>query len=141
MTPDTVDEAGLGRAEDRLQDAVRAADVAGLDALLHDDLLATGPDGRVVTKQEDVAGYAAGTFRVDAFEELERRTRVFGTTGVTLVLARVTGRSGATPFDVRMRYTRTWAHDGGRWRVVAAHLNDHEPEPSAEPLGGVGAED
>lgn len=126
MTTDTVDEAGLNRAEDRLQDAVRAADVAGLDDVLHDDLFATGPDGRIVTKQEDVAGYAAGTFAVDAFEDLERRARVFGTTGVTLILAHVMGRAGDTPFDVRMRYTRAWAHDGVRWRVVAAHLSQQE---------------
>jgi ketosteroid isomerase-like protein len=113
----------LGQAEDRIQHAVRANDAAELALLLHDDLLATGPDGRIVGKQEDVAGYASGAFRVTSFEELDRQVLVVGTTGVTLILAHITGEHSGAAFDVRMRYTRTWAHDGG-WRVVAAHLSE-----------------
>jgi ketosteroid isomerase-like protein len=119
---DSLSPAGLALAEDRIQDAVRTNDAPALALLLHDDLLATGPDGRIVGKQEDVSGYESGAFRVTSFEELDRRVLVVGTTGVTLVLAHITGQHSGAAFDVRMRYTRTWAHDG-TWRIVAAHLS------------------
>ena len=123
---DSLSLAGLALAEDRIQHAVRTNDAAALALLLHEDLLATGPDGRIVGKQEDVAGYESGAFRVTSFEELDRRLLVVGATGVTFILAHITGQHSGAAFDVRMRYTRTWAHDGV-WRVVAAHLSE-EPE-------------
>ena len=52
---DSLSLAGLGLAEDRIQHAVRTNDAAALALILHDDLLATGPDGRIVGKKEDVA--------------------------------------------------------------------------------------
>ncbi|MGV1009031.1 MAG: nuclear transport factor 2 family protein [Dermatophilaceae bacterium] len=126
MSTDTCDEIGLARAENRLQDAVRAADVQALDDLLHDRLIATGPDGRLVTKREDLGGYASGTFRVRTFDELARTLLVVGSTGVSIILAAITGRAQGSDFEVRMRYTRTWTY-AGRWQVLSAHLSLVEP--------------
>lgn len=120
------DLAGLGTAEDQLQQAVRSCDAAGLSSLLHDELVAVAPDGRLVGKQEDVGGYASGAFAVDTFEQLERRALVVGGTGVTFVVAKVRGRLAQTQFDVTMRYTRTWTY-AGRWQVLAAHLTQLSP--------------
>jgi ketosteroid isomerase-like protein len=120
---DSPNAVGLGLAEDRIQHAVRTNDAAALAEILHDDLLATGPDGEIVGKAQDVAGYESGAFRVTSFEELDRHVLAVGTTGVTVILAHITGQLAGAAFDVRMRYTRTWAHDG-TWRVVAAHLSE-----------------
>ena len=120
---DGLSPAGLAAAEDRIQHAVRSNDATELALLLHDDLVATGPDGRIVGKQEDLAGYESGAFRITSFAELDRRVLVVGTTGVTLILAYITGHNAGAAFEVRMRYTRTWVHDGV-WRVVAAHLSE-----------------
>ena len=119
---DTRDRPGLEAAEDRLQDAVRSNSADQLAAVLHDELVAVAPDGRLVGKQEDVAGYASGAFRVERYEQLERQVAVVGSTGVTFVVADVTGWSAGTHFGVVMRYTRTWVHEG-TWRVLAAHLS------------------
>ena len=54
---DTPDLAGLEAAEGRLQAAVAGNNADGLALSLHDDLLATAPDGAFATKAEDVAGY------------------------------------------------------------------------------------
>lgn len=122
----TPDLAGLETAEDQLQQAVRSNDPAALANLLHDELLAVAPDGRLVGKHEDIAGYASGAFAVDTFEQRERRALVVGGTGVTFLVARVKGRQGQAPFDVTMRYTRTWSY-AGHWQVVAAHLTQLSP--------------
>lgn len=120
---DSLDEAGLDSAEDRLQTAVAANDADSLARLLHDRLLATAPDGSFASKHEDVAGYASGSFTVSSYTELRRRSLLQDRTGVTAVRAHVRGRSGASTFDVVMDYTRTWVHEDGRWQVLAAHLS------------------
>jgi ketosteroid isomerase-like protein len=48
---------------------------------------------------------------------------VAGTTGVTFFVGRVSGTFEGRPMAARLRYTRTWAHDGELgWRIVAAHI-------------------
>jgi hypothetical protein len=123
MTSDTVDIAGLDAAEDRLQRVVAANNATGLALALHDRLLATAPDGRLTTKEEDIAGYASNSFSVHAYEQVRRRTIIHKSTGVTAVRAHIRGRMNGDDFDVMMDYTRTWVHDDGRWQVLAAHLS------------------
>jgi Domain of unknown function (DUF4440) len=120
---DSRDLSGLETAEDRLQAVVAANDADGLALLLHDDLLATAHDGSFATKQEDVAGYASGRFRVTSYRQLRRRSLLRSGTGVTAVRAHIQGGAGEEDFEVVMDYTRTWVHEQGRWQVLAAHLS------------------
>ncbi len=47
-------------AERQLQAAQRDADVESLDALLHPRVVGVGPDGTVITKEDDLASYRSG---------------------------------------------------------------------------------
>jgi hypothetical protein len=114
-------EAELITAEHRLQDAQRAGDVAELDRLLDDRLVAIGPDGARYHKQDDLDAYRSGTSVVEELVEEGLETLVVGSTGVTFFTGRVSGTFGGAPFSARMRYTRTWAYENG-WRIVAAHI-------------------
>src|SRR5215213_9152901 len=116
------DELGLHEAEDRLQAAVRANDATALGLVLHDDLVARAPDGELVGKPEDLAAYAAGTSRVESYQELSRSVVVRFGTGVTLVRARVVGVYAGEPLDVVLDYARTWVHEDGRWQVLGAQI-------------------
>ncbi|MEH1015485.1 hypothetical protein V6U90_20520 [Micromonospora sp. CPCC 206060] len=50
---------------------------------------------------------------------------VAGRTGVTWFLGTLRGSVAGTPFQVRMRYTRTWNRNGKHgWRIVAAHASE-----------------
>jgi hypothetical protein len=42
---------------------------------------------------------------------------------VTWFLGTLAGEVGGTSFVARVRYTRTWVHDGG-WRLIAAHVSE-----------------
>lgn len=120
--------AALHEAEQRLQAAVRSSDVAALDLLLDDRVVYTGPDGRCLTKQEDLEAHRSGTIAVDVFDQQDLHVTVEGTTGVTRVLAGLQGTAGGQPFTGRLRYTRTWVHADGGWRVLAAHAGA-APDP------------
>lgn len=114
-------EAELLTAERRLQAAQRAGDVAELDRLLDDRLIAVGPDGAHYSKQDDLDAYRSGTSVIDELVEEGLASLVVGSTGVTFFTGTVRGTFGGEPFAARMRYTRTWAYEDG-WRIVAAHI-------------------
>ena len=109
-------------AERELQAAQRASDVDALDRLLHDDLLAVGPDGSLVGKADDLAAHRAGVFKIDELSEEDVRVLVHGELAVTFVVLQIRGSIGDEQVGGRMRYTRTWTRDGDAWRVIAAHI-------------------
>jgi ketosteroid isomerase-like protein len=108
--------------ERALQTAMRASDVDELDRLLHPDLLAVGPDGRLVDKAADLAAHRAGVFTISELAEEDLQVRVAGGTAVTFVVLRIRGTIGDDEVDGTLRYTRTWVHDDAGWRVLAAHI-------------------
>ncbi|MCG5440622.1 nuclear transport factor 2 family protein [Micromonospora foliorum] len=122
--PDSAREAELLDAERTLQAAQRAGDVAALDQLLVDQLIAIGPDGRPHSKQDDLAAHRDRRSVVAELVEEELDLLVVGATGVTFFLGRVSGVFEGAPFTARLRYTRTWVHDDRHgWRVLAAHIS------------------
>src|SRR5947209_3126973 len=93
----TVDD--LLEAERRLQDAQRAGDVAALDRLLDDRLVAIGPDGARHTKEEDLQAHRSGTSIIDELVEESVEALVSGSTGVTFFLGTVRGTFAGQPFS------------------------------------------
>jgi ketosteroid isomerase-like protein len=126
MTEAAVEEA-VRREERALQAAQRASDVAELDRLLHPDLLAVGPDGRLADKGADLEAHRTGVFRIGELEEEDLQVRVAGDTAMTFVVLRIRGTMGDDEVAGRMRYTRTWSRDGGAWRVLGAHIAPAAP--------------
>ena len=119
----TATEAGLLFAERVLHDAQLAGDVAALDRLLDDRLVAIGPDGARYTKSDDLAGYRSGSSVITQLVEEGVEVLVAGTTGVTFFTGTIAGTFGGRPMSARLRYTRTWTYaDEAGWRVLAAHI-------------------
>lgn len=115
--------ASLRTAERRLQAAQLASDVPVLIELLADDVLFTGPDGSLLTKEDDLAAHRSGQQVLTSVEEEDLRVLAGPHLGVTWFLGSVAGTVGGQPFAVRMRYTRTWANTPAGWQVVAAHAS------------------
>ena len=122
--------AALLLAERQLQAAQLAGDVAALDRLLDDRLVAIGPDGSRYTKDDDLAGHRSGSSVISELVEERVEVLVAGTTGVTFFLGRVSGTFEGRPMTARLRYTRTWVLDGREsWRILAAHIAVLAPVP------------
>ncbi len=137
---------GLRRAERQLQAAQLAGDVAALDRLLDDRLVAIGPDGSRFTKEDDLAGHRSRSSVISELVEDQVEVLVVGTTGVTFFLGKVSGTFEGHPMTARLRYTRTWVHDGQEgWRILAAHIAVLAPVASAalpgEPTAALPVED
>jgi ketosteroid isomerase-like protein len=116
-------EVELLDAEHRLQQAQRDGDVAALDGLLDDRLIAIGPDGTRFRKGDDLGAYRSGSSRIDSLVEEDLEVLVAGTTGATFALCTVAGTFGGQPMTARLRYARTWTYDQEwGWRIVAAQI-------------------
>lgn len=109
--------------EERLERAMRASDVQALDELLADDLLFTNHQGMVVTKQEDLDVHRSGLLKLDSIVASDRRVRLLGPVAIVAVRVQLAGRYANDSFEGAFRYTRVWALQGARWRIVAAHAS------------------
>jgi len=111
--------------EAELRRAQLDADVATLDRLIADELLFTGPDGRLGTKAEDLAAHGSGVVRFREHEPEELRVRAVGdAVRVVALQARLTVDVNGAPVSGTYRYTRVWAKEqGGPWRIVAGHVS------------------
>jgi ketosteroid isomerase-like protein len=111
--------------EARLREAQLTGDIAALDALIAEDLLFVGPDGRLATKNQDLEAHASGAvrFREHVPEELRVR-RVGSSVAVTSVRARLAVEVMGTLARGTYQYTRIWARElNGDWRVVGGHVS------------------
>ena len=110
--------------EARLRAAQLAADVAALDALLAEELLFAGPDGRLGTKAEDLQAHHSGAVRVRGHEPQELRVRRVGAdVAIASLRTRLVVEVGGATVEGTFRYTRVWAREAdGAWRVVGGHV-------------------
>lgn len=102
---------------------MRTSDVPVLDELLADDLLFTNHQGVVVTKQEDLDVHRSGLLKLDSLVASDRSIRQLGPVAIVAVRVQLAGRYANDPFEGTFRYTRVWALQGERWRIVAAHAS------------------
>ncbi|NUL44954.1 nuclear transport factor 2 family protein [Cellulosimicrobium funkei] len=107
-------------AERQLQAAQRNADVESLDALLHPRVVGAGPDGTVFTKEDDLASYRSGALRITSLVEESLDIQEDGQTGMTRTIAAVDAVQEGAVMSDRLRYTRLWVRQDGRWQVLAA---------------------
>jgi|KBSMisStaDraftv2_1062788.scaffolds.fasta_scaffold381319_2 ketosteroid isomerase-like protein len=111
--------------ESRLRAAQLAADVAELDALIAEDLLFVGPDGRLATKAQDLGAHSSGAvrFREHVPETLHVR-RLGSDVAVTSLRARLVVEVLGAVTRGTYQYTRVWARVvTPSWRVVAGHVS------------------
>ncbi|CAJ0811730.1 MULTISPECIES: nuclear transport factor 2 family protein [Ralstonia] len=111
----------IGQYEDALRAAMLANDIAALAELLDDDLVFTGPDGRVLSKADDLLAHREKLLRLDRLDIRETQTHRIGEMILTTTQAALAGHFGLMAFDGVFAYTRLWKQSGGRWRVVAGH--------------------
>lgn len=125
-------DAEIAALEAELRAAQLASDVHALDRLISEDLLFTGPDGALATKADDLAAYREGIMRVSLHEPEELRVRRIGAeVAVVALRTRVAGSYAGVPFSGTARYTRVWAREDGRWRIVGGHVTVLPPGAAA----------
>lgn len=123
-------DAEIVELEADIRRAQLAADVAALDRLISEDLLFTGPDGKLGTKAQDLASHRSGAVRIREHEPLELRIRrVDSNVAIVALCARMAVEVNGSMVRGTFRYTRVWACEDGIWRVAGGHV---APAPGAD---------
>jgi ketosteroid isomerase-like protein len=118
-------ESEITALEAELRQAQLGGDTSALDRLISDDLLFTGPDGRLASKTDDLASHRDGIVRFTVHEPEELRIRaVRPDVAIVALRTRLAGTVAGAPFDGTFRYTRVWAREPGRaWQIVGGHVS------------------
>lgn len=114
-----------------------AGDVAALDGLIDDGLLFVGPDGGVLSKDDDLGRYRSGEQRMSSLDFQDRRIQAGEAVACVTVLAFVSGVFMGHAFEGWFRYLRVWRRTAAGWRVVAGSAQA-APPGAVDPGGGGG---
>ena len=116
------DQSEIEIAEQALRSAMLASDGEALNELIDDDLLFIGPDGGVLSKEDDLGFHRSGEQRITALDFQEQHIRAGGNVASVSILAYVAGVFKGHAFEGRFRYLRVWRRTSGGWRVVAGSV-------------------
>jgi ketosteroid isomerase-like protein len=107
------------------QDACRAfleADVAAAEALLAPEFTLVNSRAVVQSRDEVMTEIRARDPVYSEFRNHSMNAHVFGDAAIVQGITTVKGKSGATPFDVNVRFTDTLVRRQGKWRLVVSHV-------------------
>jgi len=110
------------RLENEGREATLKNDLPANDRLLADNWINVNADGSVTTKAKLMELLKAGSFTILSIENDEVMVRVFGEAAV--VTGRSTTKRAGESGEIltrQVRFTRVYARNHGRWRVVSAH--------------------
>ncbi len=114
-------EQELIKLENELNDAWVKHDAEAYARLLADDYLATGPDGIMMTKAQELALLKSTETTITSVIADDFRVRVYGDAAVvTFRLTRKKQVKGKESTG-QMRLTDTWIKRGGLWQCVSLH--------------------
>jgi ketosteroid isomerase-like protein len=106
-------------AEIELLTAIKTADVAALDKLLHDDLLFNLPEGQTITKEFDLETYRSGKVKIETLEAADQIINIIEDTAVVSVIILLKGTYDNNPIANSFRYIRVWKQFGESLKVIA----------------------
>ena len=112
--------------EAKIRDAQLAADIRSLEQMIAQELLFTGPDGQLGTRNQDLAAHASGVVRFRSHEPEELRIRRIGTdVAICALRTRLGVEVAGRLHNGTYRYTRVWAREEDQsWRVVGGHVSE-----------------
>lgn len=106
--------------EEKLRLAILENDVSTLRNLLHDHLLFLTPDGKTITKKEDLASHEARTMVAENIEsEIESVNFIDHHTAITTLKYKTKGSMLGEPIEGTLKYIRTWKNTAGNWQVIS----------------------
>jgi len=104
----TLTKSEILELENTLYKAIKNSDVNALEKLLHGDLLFVLPDGRVITKEDDLNTYRSGKIRFDELSPAIDNLNIIGDVAVVTLTMKLKGSFDNAPFEVAYRYIRFW---------------------------------
>ncbi len=114
------DVASLKQAELNRFKVMVAKDRAGLEAVMHRDLVYFHSSGVADTKDSYIASIFSGKSNYRAIDPVELVTRIYGKTGINTGIVNIINLNAEgieTP--LKLRFTDVFVFEDGRWQMVS----------------------
>jgi ketosteroid isomerase-like protein len=111
-------EQAVAAAHDRRIAATIAADLAGLGAMMADDMTYTHSNGVTETKAEFLDGLKTGRYLYREIVPRDRRIRVHGDAAVVSGPCHVVIEPGGKRTELDLYFTELYVKQGGQWRMA-----------------------
>jgi ketosteroid isomerase-like protein len=109
--------------EQRWLDGLKKPDSGALETILADDFTLTGPDGKVVGKDQFIQGLKDGGLKIDSIDNSDIKIRVYGEAAVAVGKTSIKGNIGGNDITGDYAFTDTFIHKDGKWQEVAGQVN------------------
>ncbi len=114
-------EQHLKRLVEKWHRAIASRDTAALDAIWDESYLSTGPDGKLITKEQELASVAASDLTFHSLIADVLAVRVYGETAVVLGRSLARGKYQGQDVSGEYRFTTVFRHGPDGWRAVVSH--------------------
>ncbi len=111
-------EQDVAAAHDRRIAATIAADLAGLGAMMTDDLTYTHSSGVTETKAEFLEGLKTGKYVYREIVPRDRRIRVHGDAAIVSGPCHIVIEPGGKRTEIDLYFTELYVKEGGQWRMA-----------------------
>lgn len=107
----------------RIEEAWRQARINGniafLESLYAKEFRVQGTNGKVISREADIAGFASGEIRPELITAEEMHVALYGDVAVVTGLDRLKGTYKGRTGEGRVRFMDVFVHRDGRWQLVA----------------------
>ena len=103
-------------------------DLQALDELIAPELLFTGLNGQLATKEDDLASHRANLLQLMEIEPFQQQVQIYSDFAIVSALMHLVGSYAGEPIDQQIRYTRVWVvRPDGSMQIVAGHMSEVQP--------------
>jgi len=111
------------KADAAMREALVHSDTKAMGRLLTDDFIRTPPSTPATTKVEWIGQIESGRLRYVSFEVQDAKYRAYGDTVVVNSVAKIRAKSATGEADLTLRLLGVWVKQSGEWREAAVQGN------------------
>ena len=116
-------------AQDKRIALTVAADVAGLGAMMTDDLTWTHSNANVESKAQFLEAIRSGKYKYKSMTFDDRKVRLHGDTAIVSGTCRVLVTTDGREIDIKLRFTELYVKQQGAWKQ-AMWQSTRVPDPA-----------
>jgi len=116
-------------AQDKRIGLTVAADVAGLGAMMTDDLTWTHSNANVESKAQFLEAIRSGKYKYKSMTFDDRKVRLHGDTAIVSGTCRVLVTTDGREIDIKLRFTELYVKQQGAWKQ-AMWQSTRVPDPA-----------
>lgn len=125
----SAEEKAVAALDDQGRQSALKNDTAFLEKHLASTYMGISPMGETITRDEDIASWKRGDFKLTAIDERDRKVQIYGNTAVVTAIADVRGTRSGQDISGTYRRSSVYVKQNGEWQQVLFQLTKVQSTP------------